>query len=112
MTEVVGFASPSVSAHPKFAICRDLLRILCMCESRAGRCQYIEGGEFLVVPVTPGNLSNWNQSHSNGYRCLSKDMSTWAKDDVEIFYRQMQSREFYFEVRSETVCIFKNKDSV
>lgn len=105
-----GYAPANTSQHPKMGMCKELLELFCKHNiGTLGRFAR-EGGGFRIEPVSPGALSNWSQSHDGGFRHLSKDMSRWGNDDFDILFRQVQGREFYFEVESDNILIFKNKD--
>ncbi len=96
--------------HPREGMCKELFGFFVR-HNIGAYCRFAhDGGGFILELTTLEKLFSWNLTHGGYFRRFSKDLSTWRNVDYDNFCRQLKSPEFYAEICTDNIRIYKHRD--
>ena len=110
MSEDAISGTTRLSEHPRAGTCKELIG--CFLNHKTGSlCRFMqESGWFNVERTTTEKLFSWNHAHGGYFRRFSTDISQWRNRDYDDFFRLLKSPEFYVEICTDNIRIYKHRD--
>ena len=96
--------------HPRARTYKELIELF-VSHKIGSLCRFAqEGGWFTIERTTTEKLFSWNLLHGGYFRRFSTDFSLWRNRDYDDFSRLLRSPEFYVEICSDNIRIYKHRD--
>ena len=110
MSEDAIMGAITTPKHPRAVTYKDLIDLF-VSHKICSLCRFVQaGGWFDIELTTKEKLFSWNILHGGYFRRFSTDFSLWRNRDYDDFSQLLRSPEFYVEICSGNIRIYKHRD--